>query len=1526
MRLKANDKVVATAELNEGNGWEYTFTDLNKNENGEEITYDADEATVPDGYTKIIEGDAATGFTITNEYEFETVDLEGTKTWEDGDNADGVRPGRITVHLLANGEEAASKTVTADDNWKYSFTGLPKNKNGAEITYTVTEDPIEGYTADVNGLDITNTHTYETVTISGTKVWADSNNADGLRPDSVTVALLAGGKKVKEQEVSGPGWNFSFEGLPKKKAGTEIVYTVSEKAVPGYTTAFSGNMTDGFTITNTHNPDQIYILVLKEWDDDNNRDGKRPDSVTVRLTANGQATGQTAELTEANYWYAFFSANRSQAGEEISYDIEEVTVDGYTVEKADPEEYKDNSGKVLYILHTLTNTHTPETTDVSANKTWDDDNDRDGIRPASVTVRLRANAATPTDLGDASVVELKEADNWEHTFTGLKKNENGEAITYTVEELTVPDGYEKTEEGLTVTNKHKIETVDLEGQKTWVDGNNADGVRPASVTVRLLADGVPVEGKVVTVTAEGGWKYSFTGLPKRAGGKAITYTVQEDAAEGYTTTYDGLNITNRHEYEKVTITGKKAWDDDNDADGLRPKKIKVALLANGEKVKEQVVYGSAGWTFSFADVPKKKAGEVITYTVTEEAVPGYSTAITGNMADGFTITNRHDPDQIYILVQKVWKDKSNQDGLRPDSITVALTTDGQETRTATLNEANYWYAFFSVNRSQAGAAIDYNVTEEAVDGYTVAKTQTVYREGGGDTGKILYVLYTITNTHTPEKTIVRGKKTWDDGNNRDGIRPASITVILNGANGEVARKAVTAADGWAYSFTVDKFYNGKEVNYYVSEEPVEGYVPTYSVKDITNTHVPGTISVYGQKLWDDKDDRDGIRPKSITVKLHRKIGNDDVVTDTKTVTEADNWAYSFANLYRYKDGQEITYYATEDPIPAQYTMNVSGTNLTNTYVPKTLHIYGTKIWDDANNQDGRRPEKIRVNLLADGKISDSQVVTLDSSGEWSFDFGYQHRKYMRGREIVYTVTEDPVIRYTTEIPEGVFDAAGENLAFTVTNAHTPDTTTVTGEKTWDDDDNRDGIRPASIRVTLSGKVVRPNGETIDLPGVASTQVVTPDAEGRWRYAFENVPVFAFGLKIEYTVTEDPVPGYTATYSEDGLDICNKHYPEMIMIQGTKRWESDDDLSDLRPSAVIVNLLANGVQVRSKRAEASLLWTYRFYDLPKYENGKEIVYTVEEEPVRYYDSSADSYDLVNTPRPVKYTVEWYYEAEGKYPDVPNLTEERLGITGRTAEVTEADKIPGRPRCYLDEEAPNIFSGTVLGNGSLILRIYFRTEYLITFDPNGGTLAGSKDPVSTQHRWGDVITIREEPTRAGYEFLYWEGSEYYPGDQYTVTEDHVFTARWRAEPEPEPEPEPVPPGPTYDYKFTFTKKWSGAHESSITWTLYDPEGKAVSKKFNKKTVSDTEWCYEAWFPTEKDYYIIEEVPKGYKVRYENTGVHANVTDRCYNGGTIINYKVPKTADASVPPVLWLVLAILGLGGIAFAAIRIRKRKQL
>jgi YbbR domain-containing protein len=122
--------------------------------------------------------------------------------------------------------------------------------------------------------------------------------------------------------------------------GAPISYTVSELPTLGYATVYGGNATQGFTISNSYTPATTSVNVSKQWDDANNQDGKRPNSVTVHLLADGVRTGKTLELSAANEWKGTFSdLARRNAGADIAYTVEEETTDVVTGEDK-PGTYK----------------------------------------------------------------------------------------------------------------------------------------------------------------------------------------------------------------------------------------------------------------------------------------------------------------------------------------------------------------------------------------------------------------------------------------------------------------------------------------------------------------------------------------------------------------------------------------------------------------------------------------------------------------------------------------------------------------------------------------------------------------------------------------------------------------------------------------------------------------------------------------------------------------------------------------------------------------------------------------------------------------------------------------------------------------------------------------------------------------------------------------------------------------------------------------------------------------------------------
>ncbi len=543
VRLFANGSEYASKTITASDGWETTFTDLPKYQNGVEIVWTIQEDPV-EGYETTYDG-----FNITNTHTPETTEFSGIKSWNDNNNQDGKRPESIVVWAYADGSPYACKTVTEADGWKYSFTNLPKFIDGTEIVWTVDEDAVEFYSKEINGFDITNSYTPEQTSVSGVKSWVDDNDRDGLRPDEITVNLLADGTvidSVTTNEAS--AWRYEFTGLPiYKDGGTPIVYTVEESVVPeGYTVSYTG-----FNMTNTHTPELTEVGGVKSWVDDNDRDGLRPDEITVNLLADGTVI-DTVTTNETDGWaYSFTDLLKYRdSGVEIVYTVEEAVVPkGYTVS---------------YDGFNMTNTHAPELTEVGGVKSWVDDNDRDGLRPDEITVNLLADGTV------IDTVTTTEADEWTYSFTDLLKyRDSGVEIVYTVEEAVVPEGYTVSYDGYNIINTHEIETITISGQKIWVDGNNAELIRPNQIKVAVYADGVEYQSATVTAiseTAPNQWSFEFTNLPaNRDNGTPIEYTIRElDVPAGYEATVektnDGFVLTNTHTptpvYEDTPKTGE----------------------------------------------------------------------------------------------------------------------------------------------------------------------------------------------------------------------------------------------------------------------------------------------------------------------------------------------------------------------------------------------------------------------------------------------------------------------------------------------------------------------------------------------------------------------------------------------------------------------------------------------------------------------------------------------------------------------------------------------------------------------------------------------------------------------------------------------------------------------------------------------------------------------------------------------------------------------------------------------------------
>ena len=290
-------------------------------------------------------------------------------------------------------------------------------------------------------------------------------------------------------------------------------------------------------------------------------------------------------------------------------------------------------------------------------------------------------------------------------------------------------------------------------------------------------------------------------------------------------------------------------------------------------------------------------------------------------------------------------------------------------------------------RTDINGTIDINLTDLGVGVYLIKawyKETTYYTEITNET--IIIVMEEIQPNMTVDKDSMNGTTILYVGD----IVAFNITVYNTGSHvlGNV---------------TVNEFYNHSELNYY-----------DHSDKALWNKS--GDVFTYLNDL--------GIGENATFTIWFVTLTNGTLVNNVTARSNMTNETNSSANVTVYK----------------RISVNV------------------TKIWEDDNNRDGIRPENVTVELFADGvKIKDA---TLNATNGWKYTFENLSTYRDNLTFINYTIREVPVAGYNVTITN---NTAGN---FTVTNSHIPLITSVNVTKVWEDDGNRDGIRPGSVVVEL----------------------------------------------------------------------------------------------------------------------------------------------------------------------------------------------------------------------------------------------------------------------------------------------------------------------------------------------------------------------------------------------------------------------------------------------------------------------------
>ena len=541
----------------------------------------------------------------------------------------------------------------------------------------------------------------------------------------------------------------------------------------------------------------------------------------------------------------------------------------------------------------------------------------------------------------------------------------------------------------------------------WVDDNNYDGVRPASVAVSLA-------GKELTLNEANGW----TGEVQVPAGTGNEWTY--DAVDGYVSSLSAdvlstLTYTHAVSAAYADQTAEIKWEDGDNAKKTRPDAVKLLLLADGEPCGEPKNATPSDWRVVWKDqlVSRPGSDTPIVYSVRQLQDPaGYTSAVSG-----LNVTNTLGTATLKVDVAIAGAPEGT------DLSGLELTVDGPDPSMPQTLSAS---AEFTGLLPGAYLIRDNNADTLAA-GYTMdaenSKVADAVYLKSGETASL-----TFRYTYKEPTAIEEETEDYDPMANI-----GSLSFEILGPDERMPMKIT-------YAQFTDGKYELPELEpgvYTVVERNAETLVKYYTLSSqsltalalevtangtatakLFNQYAPAPtpepdaefVDIPVTKTWNDNGDKDGNRPSSVTVRLYA----DGIEVDSHVLTAAENWTFTFAERPRYQEDNktEIVYSVAEDAVP-MYSGEVIGYNLVNTYLPEVTSKAVAKVWLDNDNEQKLRPHDIVVSLIrtAGGVETTVANVVLNDENGWTGQVN-DLPVIVNGEKAEYAWKEQSVLSYT----------------------------------------------------------------------------------------------------------------------------------------------------------------------------------------------------------------------------------------------------------------------------------------------------------------------------------------------------------------------------------------------------------------------------------------------------------------------------------------------------------------------------------
>ena len=636
----------------------------------------------------------APGFVVVGNVDDATVD-GNTLTWNIGDvvNQTKTLTYRVTVSDdILNADKAENGLYPTNASATLSYTD--ENKDSASKTFPVPTVPVTTFTVQKVMENAPADATFEIKFTNG-----DKTEAYNLKAGETTTVVPSANNEFGNAAT----WAIS-ETVAADYAAPSITVNgqASEQLVLAATSTLTANVTHAVVVTNAKAVYTVALPITKviQIAADSINPASIPNFTFVALLGDKEvgrlelkdATDNEDGTYSGNLNVTLTADELKQSGLTLTIKEEAGSSDHWT--------YDSNPYNVSVVLDgdtpsvensnvTFTNEYNYcPTTSISVTKSWDDMDDKFGLRPESITVQLYTTDANGENLTAVTgkTLTLTANNSWKGAFADLPQfNKDGSAIYYTVAEVNASDRYTSTvakdnNGNFTITNTLKtgdlVITKVLKNAPTAADNQKFQfrimqngkqigeiieitgaGSSPrialpiGSYTVEEIADSAKITNYEVTTTVV----YS---VPVKVMISALSTADPEPdvrAAEVVRNGITQVTVTNAYEKTITDIEVTKAWEN---VDGIDVSKyeIKVELYANGQPTGKILTLTKAGnWTGKFENLDiKDKDGKVITYTVVETNVPKDFTSIDGTKENNYTVTNIHDYE-IEIPFTKVVK-------------------------------------------------------------------------------------------------------------------------------------------------------------------------------------------------------------------------------------------------------------------------------------------------------------------------------------------------------------------------------------------------------------------------------------------------------------------------------------------------------------------------------------------------------------------------------------------------------------------------------------------------------------------------------------------------------------------------------------------------------------------------------------------------------------------------------------------------------------------------------------------------------